>query len=103
MVALAEKTSVVTVRFSPSDLDRIETVRSIEKVDRATLLRDFIKDGLRRRVVELYKDGKMTASKAAEVLDVPLREFLGLLEREGVPVNWDSESLKEYMRNKYGD
>ena len=102
MVAVTEKSAVVTVRLSPLDLERIEAVRSIEKVDRTTLLRDFIEDGLRRRVVDIYRDGKLTASRSAEILGVSLREFLEMLEREGVPVNWDSESVKSYMRSRYG-
>jgi len=93
---------VVTVRLSPPDLERIEAVRSIEKVDRTTLLRDFIEDGLRRRVVDIYRDGKLTASRSAEILGVSLREFLEMLEREGIPVNWDSETVKSYMRSRYG-
>lgn len=99
---MTEKSAVVTVRLSPPDLERIEAVRSIEKVNRTTLLRDFIKDGLRRRVVDIYRDGKLTASRSAEILGVSLREFLEMLEREGIPVNWDSESVKSYMRSRYG-
>lgn len=99
---MTEKSAVVTVRLSPPDLERIEAVRFIEKVNRTTLLRDFIKDGLRRRVVDIYRDGKLTASRSAEILGVSLREFLEMLEREGIPVNWDSESVKSYMRSRYG-
>jgi predicted HTH domain antitoxin len=102
LVAVTEKNAVVTVRLSPPDLERIEAVRTIEKVDRATLLRDFIEDGLRRRVIDIYRDGKLTASRSAEVLGVSLREFLEMLEGEGVPVNWDAESVKSYMRSRYG-
>ncbi len=100
--AVTEKSTVVTVRLSPTDLGRIEAVRSIEKVDRTTLLRDFIEDGLRRRVIDIYGDGKLTASRAAEILGVSLREFLGMLECEGLPVNWDSETTKSYMKSRYG-
>jgi predicted HTH domain antitoxin len=102
VVAVTEKSAVVTVRLSPPDLERIEAVRAIEKVDRTTLLRDFIEDGLRRRVVDIYRDGKLTASRSAEILGVSLREFLEMLEREGIPVNWDSETVKSYMRSRYG-
>ena len=102
VVVVTDKSTVVTVRLSPTDLGRIEAVRSIEKVDRTTLLRDFIEDGLRRRVVDIYGDGKLTASRAAEILGVSLREFLEMLEGEGLPVNWDSETARNYMRSRYG-
>jgi len=101
-LAMTEKSAMITVRLSPRDLERIEAIRSLENVDRTTLLRDFIEDGLRRRVVDIYKEGKLTASRAAEILGISLREFLETLEREGIPVNWDSETVRDYLRSRYG-
>ena len=94
---------MVTVRLSKRDLERVEALRRIEDIDRSTLIKEFIEDGMRRRVVDLYRRGKLTAGRAAEVLGVSLREFLELLEREGVSVNWDSEGIREYVKAKYGD
>jgi predicted HTH domain antitoxin len=98
-----EKSAVVTVRLSKRDLERVEAVRVLEDVDRSTLIKEFIEDGLRRRVVDNYKRGKLTAGRAAEILGLSLREFLEILEREGVPVNWGSESVKEYLKARYGE
>jgi predicted HTH domain antitoxin len=100
---MTEKSTVVTVRLSGCDLERVEAVRTLENVDRSTLIKEFIEDGLRRRVVRLYEKGKVTAGRAAEILGVSLREFLETLEREGVPVNWDQESVKEYLKARYGE
>ncbi|MEM3011252.1 MAG: UPF0175 family protein [Candidatus Bathyarchaeia archaeon] len=100
---MTEKSAVVTVRFSKRDLERVEALRVIEDVDRSTLIKEFIEDGLRRRVVDLYRKGKVTADRATEILGVSLREFLEILEREGIPVNWDSEGIREYLKAKYVD
>ena len=100
---MMEKSVVVTVRLSKRDLERVEAVRVLEDVDRSTLIKEFIEDGLRRRVVDNYERGKLTAGRAAEVLGLSLREFLEILEREGVPVNWGSESVKEYLKARYGE
>jgi len=100
---MTEKSAVITVRLSKRNLERIEALRRIEDVDRSTLIKEFIEDGLRRRVADLYRRGKLTAGRAAEILGISLREFLEILEREGVPVNWDSESIREYVKAKYGD
>jgi len=99
---MVEKTAVVTVRLSPRELEKIEAIRSIQRVSRTALIRDFIEDGLHRRVIDIYKDGKLTATKAAEILDISLREFLETLERAGTPVNWDSEIVKDYIKTRYG-
>ncbi|MBO3754648.1 MAG: UPF0175 family protein [Candidatus Brockarchaeota archaeon] len=100
---MTEKSAVVTVRLSKRDLERVEALRVIEDVDRSTLIKEFIEYGLRRRVVNLYQGGRLTAGRAAEILGVSLREFLEVLEREGVPVNWDSDGIREYLKAKYGD
>lgn len=100
---MVEKSTVVTLRLSNKDLKRIEAVRALEEVDRSTLFKEFIEDGLRQRVVRLYGEGKLSAGRGAEVLGVSLREFLELLERECVPVNWESDSIREYLHAKYGE
>jgi len=101
--AMSEKSAMVTVRLSRGDLERVEAVRTLENIDRSTLLKEFIEDGLRRRVTEHYLRGRLTAGHAAEMLGVSLREFLEMLEKQGVPVNWDSEIVQEYMKSKYGE
>jgi len=100
---LQEKSTVVTVRLSSRDLERVEAVRTLENVDRSTLLKEFIEDGLRRRIIHLYQNGVLTVGRAAEILEVSLRQFLEILEMEGVPVNWDSEGIKEYLKARYGE
>jgi predicted HTH domain antitoxin len=92
----------VTVRLSKRNLQIVETVRTIENVDRSTLIKEFIEDGLRQRTATLYEEGKISAGKGAEILGISLREFLEILEQKCFVVNWDSEALKDYMREKYG-
>ena len=103
VMVMTGKSIVITMRLSRQDLEKIEVVRALENVDRTTLLKDFIEDGLRRRIIQIYKNGKLTASRAAEILKIPLREFLGMLEREGVAVNWNSKMVKEYLKARYGE
>ncbi len=98
-----EKSSVVTVRLSRKNLRRVEAVRALENVDRSTLFKEFIEDGLRERVVRLYTKGKLSAGRGAEILGISLREFLELLERECVAFNWDSEGVQKYLKSKYGE
>jgi predicted HTH domain antitoxin len=103
MTTETEKTSIVTLRLSKRNLSRVEAVQALEKVDRSTLFKEFIEDGLRDRVVKIYVDGKISAGRGAEILGVSLREFLELLERKSVAVNWDDEGIKDYLKTKYGE
>ena len=99
---MPEKSTMITMRLSHQDSERIEAVRALENVDRSTLLKEFIENGLRRRVIHLYQKERLTANRAAEILGIPLRELLELLEREGVPINWDSRMVKKYLKARYG-
>ena len=94
----AEKSRAITVRLSKRDLRRLEAICAFEKIDRSTLVKEFIEDGLRQRVIRLYSKGKLSAGLGAEILGVSLREFLKLLERECVAFTWDSDDVKEYLR-----
>jgi predicted HTH domain antitoxin len=100
---MSEQSNVVTLRLSKRALQRLEALRTIAKTDRSTLFKEFIEDGLRKRAIRLYSEGKLSARCAAEILDISLREFLELLEQECIPVNWDSASAKEYLKAKYGE
>jgi len=101
--SMAEKTNIVTVRLSNRNLHRVEAVQALEDVDRSTLIKEFIEDGLRDKVVHLYEKGKISAGRGAEILGVSLREFLELLEQKCVAVNWDSAGVSEYLKMKYGE
>lgn len=100
---MSQKTTIVTVRLSTKDAERISAVQALTEADKATLLREFIEDGLRKRVLEAYRDGRVTSQRAAEILGIPLRQFLDLLEKNGLEINWDSRVIRDYMRKRYGE
>ena len=100
---MAQKTEVVTLRLSSKEARRVSAVQALTHLDKATLLRDFIEDGMRRRVMESYRESQITAQRAADVLDISLREFLSLLEKSGVAVSWDSDLIRDYMTKHYGE
>ncbi len=102
-MAEADKSIVVTVRLSKRNLRKVEAVRALENVDRSTLFKEFIEDGLQERVVRLYEKGKISSGRGAEILGVSLREFLELLERKCIAFNLDTGSIKEYLKEKYGE
>jgi len=99
---MAQKTTIVTLRLSPKEAKRVAAVQELTGLDKATLLRDFIEDGSRKRVLASYMEGLITSQRGAEILSVSLREFLDLLEKDGIPVNWDSDLIHEYVVQHYG-
>lgn len=91
------ESTVVTLCLSKETLRMVEDLCALEKIDRAVLLKELIADSLRDRTICLYDKEKLSASKGAEILGIPLREFLQLLENRYVSINWDSEGIKEYL------
>ena len=58
---------------------------------------------LQQEVLRQYGDGKISAGRGAEILGISLREFLDLLEREGVAINWDSEAFLKSGEATFGE
>ena len=100
---MAQKTTIVTLRLSPREARRVSAVQELTRLDKTTLLRDFIEDGLRRRVLGSYREGQITVQRAADILDISLREFLSLLEKNRLVINWDSAVIRDYMTKQYGE
>ncbi len=57
---------------------------------------------LQQKVLRQYSEGKLGAGRCAEVLGISLREWYELLERKGVTVNWDEESVRN-VRKQIGE
>lgn len=100
---MAQKNAIVTLRLPTKDARIIGKVQSLTKLDRASLLREFIEDGVRELVIQAYHKGKITSQRAVEILEIPLRTFLSLLEERGVEINWDDAEVRSYMTKNYGE
>ena len=94
---MTQRTMVVTLRLSAKEARCLAAVQGLTGLDEGTMLRGFIEDGLRKRVLELYREDSITAQRGADSLGVPLHDFLGLLEKNGIAVNWDKDLVREYV------
>lgn len=45
--------------------------------------------------IELYREGKVSLGKAAEIAELSIREFLYELRKRDVEINYDMEELKK--------
>ena len=61
------------------------------------------KGTLQQEVLRQYSTGKISAGRGAEILGISLREFLDLLEREGIAINWDSEAFLKSGEATFGE
>ncbi len=48
--------------------------------------------------IELYREGKLSLGKAAQLSGLGVREFLYELKRRGIPINYTLEEAEEDIR-----
>ncbi len=87
----------VNIRLERKLLAELDEVALLESVDRAELARRLLRDGLKRerleRAVRRYRDGKMSAARAAEEAQISLYEMLNRIHAEGIPYELDTDEL----------
>jgi len=68
----------------PKNVIELANLRTKEEhVDKSTALRQFLYLGARDYVMELYQKGRISLSKAAELLDVSTFDVLRLVKEQG--------------------
>jgi len=68
----------------PKNLIELANLRTKEEhVDKSTALRQFLFLGARDYVIELYQKGRISLSRAAEILDVSTFDILRLAKEQG--------------------
>ncbi len=70
----------------PSELAELARPRSVEEELRLLI------------ALELYREGRVSLGKAAELAGLSIREFLYELRSRRVPLNYDLEELEEDMK-----
>ena len=96
-----QETQAVTTRLGDELLEEVEEVAREESVDRSSAIQRLLKIGLREykmeRVLILYRDGKVTLWRAAELAGVSLREMMEAIRTRDIPYQYDVEALEEYV------
>lgn len=95
-------TATVTTRVSEDVLRQIDEFSAGKNMDRATMLRNLLEEGLvaekKRKVLSEYKERKISLQRAAELLGIHLVEMLELIEREGIYLDYTAEELREDLK-----
>ncbi len=91
----------VTARLGMELLREIEEIAREESLDRSSAIQKLLKMGLgeykMERALNLYRDGKVTLWKAAELAGVSLREMMEAIKARDIPYQYDVEALEEYV------
>jgi len=99
------KTRNLTVRLDEEVFREIEMVAELDKSDRSTVARGLlmigIKEAKKKRALDMYRDGKCTLWKAAQLAGIPLREMIELVEEKKAPMHISPEDVDEAWREAF--
>jgi predicted HTH domain antitoxin len=89
----------VSVRIGEPDLKEIEEISRLEKKSRSNVLREVLEKGIKEKklgiALELFRDNKATAWKAARIAGISLTEFLDILVQKGIDFHYGVRELRE--------
>ena len=92
----------ITTRVSKEILEEIDKFSNEKRMDRATMLRNLIEQGLqdekRKNVLQQYKNRKISLQKAAELLKIDLEEMLSIIKNEDLHLDYTEEELIEDLK-----
>ena len=92
----------VTTRVDKETLEEIDKYSKEKHMDRATMLRNLIVQGLEdekmEKILEQYKNRKISMQRAAELLKVDLTEMLEIVKREDLHLDYTEEELREDLK-----
>ena len=92
----------ITTRVPKETLEEIDKYSKEKHMDRATLLRNLIEQGLeyekKEKILQQYKNRKISLQRAAELLKIDLTEMLELVKREDLHLDYTEEELREDLK-----
>lgn len=95
-------TATISTRIEEKTLAEIDELSKEKQMDRASLLRNLIVEGLsierKRKVLCMYKDKKISLAGAAEILDIDLWSMIDMLKEENLYLDYSEEELKEDLK-----
>ena len=91
------KARFIGARMEPEFAKMIDDTANEEKIDKTTALKALIQSGrqriLEKKAIELYRDGRISVDKAAEMLSMTVSEVMKLFSNAGIR---SEETLEEY-------
>ena len=92
-------TRIMSTRIDEEIVRQIDQFSKDQGLDRAAFLKKLIIKGLQEYrlefSVQLYRNKKITLSKAAESANISLHEFISLMPEKDLTLNYTAENLEE--------
>lgn len=98
---MKKQSQVISARLPKDRIKLIEEIAHEEKVDKSTILNraleQYTKEWTLKKALELYRNGEITLSRAAEIAELTIWEIIDALEERKIVLQYDAEDFKEDM------
>ncbi|MEM2999903.1 MAG: UPF0175 family protein [Candidatus Bathyarchaeia archaeon] len=95
-------TEVVSARLPKEKARLVEEIAKEEKVDKSTILEKAVEHYARewklKKALELYRDGQITLSRAAEIAEISIWEIIDLLSQKKVNLQYGIDDIEEDLK-----
>lgn len=101
-----KKEHLIASRVPPDLVADLQRIEEAEHVDRSTAVRRLLYSAVREWKLEhatkLYRENRVTLSRAAEEAGVSVREMIEYLRQRKVPMQYDLEDFEQDLKGIYG-
>lgn len=95
-------TKILTIRAPDALVKEIEVLAKEEQLNRSTLIRRLLADAVQNKritkALNLYKNGRISIGKAAEIAKLSIWEMLDLIAEKGLHIDYGSVELLEDIK-----
>ena len=102
MIKKLVKEMSLSIHVSDKHIRNLEEIIKEEKVQSADAIRKIFDLGIKewklRRALRLYREKKTTLWKAAEIAELTLHEMIDVIDKEGIPYDYDVDATLDYIR-----
>ena len=99
---MKKRSEVISARLPKDRIKLIEEIAHEEKVDKSTILdralEHYTREWSLKKALELYRNGTITLSRAAEIAGLSIWEIIDTLEKRKIILQYDAEDLEEDMK-----
>ena len=94
---------VMSLRLSEKELRRLKALAKSEEKEQSEQARELLADGLKYKMLQRYREGKISLGMLSAALELCLSETLDLLASFGisVPVSYDDYLLGRETARKH--
>ena len=92
----------LSLRLPKETAKKLRELAKKERKDRSTLMRELLEKGINEKnvdiAIELYKTGRVTGWRAAQLADISLWKFYEILAEKGVLIQYSKRDLEEDLK-----